>query len=106
MLQKFTLLIPLLNSCSLQVKIWFQNRRMKLKKELRAVKEINEQVRREREEQEKQKQKDDDKKKTSDGASPGAASTPMSNGGATAAPTAAPTGGGGGGLPESKQPVT
>uniref|UniRef100_A0A182LRA8 Homeobox domain-containing protein n=1 Tax=Anopheles culicifacies TaxID=139723 RepID=A0A182LRA8_9DIPT len=28
-----------------QIKIWFQNRRMKLKKELRAVKEINEQVR-------------------------------------------------------------
>ncbi|XP_046639216.1 homeobox protein abdominal-A homolog isoform X2 [Daphnia pulicaria] len=35
-----------------QIKIWFQNRRMKLKKELRAVKEINEQARREREEQE------------------------------------------------------
>jgi hypothetical protein len=33
-----------------QIKIWFQNRRMKLKKELRAVKEINEQARREREE--------------------------------------------------------
>ena len=28
-----------------QIKIWFQNRRMKLKKELRAVKEINEQER-------------------------------------------------------------
>ncbi|KAL1132737.1 hypothetical protein AAG570_010689 [Ranatra chinensis] len=27
-----------------QIKIWFQNRRMKLKKELRAVKEINEQA--------------------------------------------------------------
>ncbi|CAH1730155.1 unnamed protein product [Chironomus riparius] len=39
-----------------QIKIWFQNRRMKLKKELRAVKEINEQARREREEQEKMKQ--------------------------------------------------
>ncbi|CAG0878623.1 unnamed protein product [Darwinula stevensoni] len=36
-----------------QVKIWFQNRRMKLKKEMRAVKEINEQARREREEQER-----------------------------------------------------
>ncbi|XP_031619411.1 homeobox protein abdominal-A homolog isoform X2 [Contarinia nasturtii] len=36
-----------------QIKIWFQNRRMKLKKELRAVKEINEQARRDREEQEK-----------------------------------------------------
>lgn len=46
-----------------QIKIWFQNRRMKLKKELRAVKEINEQARREaaekerlRQEQEKQQQ--------------------------------------------------
>lgn len=38
-----------------QIKIWFQNRRMKLKKELRAVKEINEQARREREEQDKMK---------------------------------------------------
>lgn len=28
-----------------QIKIWFQNRRMKLKKEIRAVKEINEQAR-------------------------------------------------------------
>jgi len=35
-----------------QIKIWFQNRRMKLKKELRAVKEINEQER---------KKRDDDK---------------------------------------------
>lgn len=41
-----------------QIKIWFQNRRMKLKKELRAVKEINEQVRREREEQDKMKSSD------------------------------------------------
>ncbi|KAG8305746.1 homeobox protein, partial [Homalodisca vitripennis] len=39
-----------------QIKIWFQNRRMKLKKELRAVKEINEQARREREEQDRMKQ--------------------------------------------------
>jgi Antp family, other len=39
-----------------QIKIWFQNRRMKLKKELRAVKEINEQARRERDEQERLKQ--------------------------------------------------
>uniref|UniRef100_A0A8D8TX17 Homeotic protein ultrabithorax n=1 Tax=Cacopsylla melanoneura TaxID=428564 RepID=A0A8D8TX17_9HEMI len=39
-----------------QIKIWFQNRRMKLKKELRAVKEINEQARREREEQDKLRQ--------------------------------------------------
>lgn len=31
-----------------QIKIWFQNRRMKLKKELRAVKEINEQERKKR----------------------------------------------------------
>ena len=47
----------------MQVKIWFQNRRMKLKKELRAVKEINEQVRREREEQEKMKHQQQDKDK-------------------------------------------
>ena len=33
-----------------QIKIWFQNRRMKLKKELRAVKEINEQERKKRDE--------------------------------------------------------
>ena len=32
-----------------QIKIWFQNRRMKLKKELRAVKELNEQERKKRE---------------------------------------------------------
>lgn len=50
----------------LQVKIWFQNRRMKLKKELRAVKEINEQVRRERDEQEKMKQQHE-KEKSKDG---------------------------------------
>nr|ABD16213.1 abdominal-A [Strigamia maritima] len=37
-----------------QIKIWFQNRRMKLKKEMRAVKEINEQARREAAEKEKQ----------------------------------------------------
>ncbi|XP_055679657.1 homeobox protein abdominal-A-like isoform X1 [Lutzomyia longipalpis] len=41
-----------------QIKIWFQNRRMKLKKELRAVKEINEQARRDREEQDKMKLKE------------------------------------------------
>lgn len=40
-----------------QIKIWFQNRRMKLKKELRAVKEINEQARLEA----KLKEQDDDK---------------------------------------------
>ncbi|XP_050433072.1 homeobox protein abdominal-A homolog [Adelges cooleyi] len=39
-----------------QIKIWFQNRRMKLKKELRAVKEINEQARREREIEQAKKQ--------------------------------------------------
>lgn len=44
-----------------QIKIWFQNRRMKLKKELRAVKEINEQARREREEQERHKQQQQEK---------------------------------------------
>lgn len=46
-----------------QIKIWFQNRRMKLKKELRAVKEINEQARREREEQERHKQQQQEKQK-------------------------------------------
>jgi len=44
-----------------QIKIWFQNRRMKLKKELRAVKEINEQARREREEQDRLKQQQQEK---------------------------------------------
>ncbi|PBC32032.1 Homeobox protein abdominal-A [Apis cerana cerana] len=44
-----------------QIKIWFQNRRMKLKKELRAVKEINEQARREREEQEMMKKQQAEK---------------------------------------------
>ncbi|XP_066150882.1 homeobox protein abdominal-A homolog isoform X2 [Euwallacea fornicatus] len=50
-----------------QIKIWFQNRRMKLKKELRAVKEINEQARREREEQERHKQQQQEKQKQSMG---------------------------------------
>ena len=49
-----------------QIKIWFQNRRMKLKKELRAVKEINEQARREREEQDKHKDRDSSGKDRSD----------------------------------------
>ena len=40
-----------------QIKIWFQNRRMKLKKELRAVKEINEQARRDREMEEAKQEK-------------------------------------------------
>ncbi|XP_016840893.2 homeobox protein abdominal-A homolog isoform X2 [Nasonia vitripennis] len=44
-----------------QIKIWFQNRRMKLKKELRAVKEINEQARREREEQDLMKKQQAEK---------------------------------------------
>nr|QCG86234.1 abdominal-A [Panorpa liui] len=47
-----------------QIKIWFQNRRMKLKKELRAVKEINEQARREREEQDRMKQQQDSGKQS------------------------------------------
>lgn len=42
-----------------QIKIWFQNRRMKLKKELRAVKEINEQARREAAEKERIRQEQD-----------------------------------------------
>ncbi|XP_015921999.1 homeobox protein abdominal-A homolog isoform X1 [Parasteatoda tepidariorum] len=41
-----------------QIKIWFQNRRMKLKKEMRAVKEINEQAR-----MESSKVKEEDKDK-------------------------------------------
>uniref|UniRef100_A0ABD2VV00 Homeobox domain-containing protein n=1 Tax=Trichogramma kaykai TaxID=54128 RepID=A0ABD2VV00_9HYME len=45
-----------------QIKIWFQNRRMKLKKEMRAVKEINEQARRDREEQEQQLKKQQSEK--------------------------------------------
>ncbi|XP_017771940.1 PREDICTED: homeobox protein abdominal-A homolog [Nicrophorus vespilloides] len=49
-----------------QIKIWFQNRRMKLKKELRAVKEINEQARREREEQERHKQQQQEKQQKMD----------------------------------------
>nr|XP_018908363.1 PREDICTED: homeobox protein abdominal-A homolog isoform X1 [Bemisia tabaci] len=44
-----------------QIKIWFQNRRMKLKKEMRAVKEINEQARKEREEKERLKQEQQSK---------------------------------------------
>ncbi|XP_054721767.1 homeobox protein abdominal-A homolog [Uloborus diversus] len=47
-----------------QIKIWFQNRRMKLKKELRAVKEINEQARLEA----KLKDQDDGKRKSSSSA--------------------------------------
>ncbi|CAL4063778.1 unnamed protein product, partial [Meganyctiphanes norvegica] len=66
-----------------QVKIWFQNRRMKLKKELRAVKEINEQVRRERDEQEKMKQKHEEQKTkdtngTSGSSGTGGVSSPVS----------------------------
>lgn len=49
-----------------QIKIWFQNRRMKLKKELRAVKEINEQARREREEQDRLKQQQQEKQQKID----------------------------------------
>ncbi|KAK5649676.1 hypothetical protein RI129_000705 [Pyrocoelia pectoralis] len=49
-----------------QIKIWFQNRRMKLKKELRAVKEINEQARREREEQDRLKQQQQEKQQKMD----------------------------------------
>lgn len=44
-----------------QIKIWFQNRRMKLKKELRAVKEINEQARREEKERQERVQQQQEK---------------------------------------------
>lgn len=71
-----------------QIKIWFQNRRMKLKKELRAVKEINEQARREREEHHDQKHKPskserdrDDKSSKDSGKSSGGSSS--SNGGSS-----------------------
>lgn len=47
-----------------QIKIWFQNRRMKLKKELRAVKEINEQARLEA----KLKDQDEGKRKSGNSA--------------------------------------
>nr|XP_027228041.1 homeobox protein Hox-B7-like [Penaeus vannamei] len=81
-----------------QVKIWFQNRRMKLKKELRAVKEINEQVRREREEQEKLKQQQDDKKTNKDQASAG--NTPAgaaTNASSSSSSTSSASAGGGAG---------
>lgn len=83
-----------------QVKIWFQNRRMKLKKELRAVKEINEQVRREREEQEKMKQQQEDKKNNKE--QPPASNTPAaaSNGSSASSSSlgsASSAGGGAGG---------
>ncbi|CAL8142182.1 unnamed protein product [Orchesella dallaii] len=73
-----------------QIKIWFQNRRMKLKKELRAVKEINEQARREREEHDKHKPRDssskgdrdrDEKNSKDSGKSSGGSSS--SNGGSS-----------------------
>ncbi|XP_037801524.1 homeobox protein abdominal-A homolog [Penaeus monodon] len=81
-----------------QVKIWFQNRRMKLKKELRAVKEINEQVRREREEQEKLKQQQDDKKTNKD--QPSAGNTPAgaaTNASSSSSSTSSASAGGGAG---------
>lgn len=82
----------------LQVKIWFQNRRMKLKKELRAVKEINEQVRREREEQEKLKQQQDDKKNNKE--QPSAGNTPAgaaTNASSSSSSTSSASAGGGAG---------
>lgn len=76
-----------------QVKIWFQNRRMKLKKELRAVKEINEQVRREREEQDKLKQQQDEKKNNKEQQPSTGSSQPAS---ATNASSSSSTSAGGG----------
>lgn len=49
-----------------QIKIWFQNRRMKLKKEMRAVKEINEQARMESKVKEEDKDKDNNKERKTD----------------------------------------
>ncbi|XP_068200772.1 homeobox protein abdominal-A homolog [Palaemon carinicauda] len=83
-----------------QVKIWFQNRRMKLKKELRAVKEINEQVRREREEQEKMKQQQDDKKSNKEQPPASNTSASVSNGSSASSSSlgsASSAGGGAGG---------
>ena len=42
--------IQMIKYTQIMIKIWLQNRRMKLKKELRAVKEINEQERKKRDE--------------------------------------------------------
>ncbi|XP_064117496.1 homeobox protein abdominal-A homolog isoform X1 [Macrobrachium rosenbergii] len=83
-----------------QVKIWFQNRRMKLKKELRAVKEINEQVRREREEQEKMKQQQEDKKSNKEQPPASNTSASVSNGSSASSSSlgsASSAGGGAGG---------
>ncbi|XP_069168340.1 homeobox protein abdominal-A homolog isoform X2 [Procambarus clarkii] len=77
-----------------QVKIWFQNRRMKLKKELRAVKEINEQVRREREEQDKLKQQQDDKKTSKEQQPSTGSSQPASSSNASSSSSSSSTGGG------------
>ncbi|XP_042226644.1 homeobox protein abdominal-A homolog isoform X2 [Homarus americanus] len=77
-----------------QVKIWFQNRRMKLKKELRAVKEINEQVRREREEQDKLKQQQDDKKTNKEQQPSTGSSQPASASNASSSSSSSSTGGG------------
>lgn len=78
-----------------QVKIWFQNRRMKLKKELRAVKEINEQVRREREEQDKLKQQQEEKKANKD-------QQPSANGQPPSATNASSSSSAGGGTGDTK----
>ncbi|XP_076037791.1 uncharacterized protein LOC143023147 isoform X2 [Oratosquilla oratoria] len=83
-----------------QVKIWFQNRRMKLKKELRAVKEINEQVRREREEQEKMKQHGDKDKSKESSSATATSSTSSSSSSSTSNGTAA-----GGGVGDGKTPT-
>ncbi|KAK8739528.1 hypothetical protein OTU49_003377 [Cherax quadricarinatus] len=77
-----------------QVKIWFQNRRMKLKKELRAVKEINEQVRREREEQDKLKQQQDDKKTNKEQQPSTGSSQPASASNASSSSSSSSTAGG------------
>ncbi|KAG8186419.1 hypothetical protein JTE90_023150 [Oedothorax gibbosus] len=58
-----------------QIKIWFQNRRMKLKKEIQAIKELNEQER-----QSQAKQQQSSNSQTSSGMSHNSANKVVENG--------------------------